>query len=394
MEGPFYWNKYGNLQTNSFNDEIIVDDCPVQFNRKRIRTLERNSLSEQFNLNTQLTKKLEVSNSEKFKMKEELAELSKIKEDYNNQLEIVKQLQLEKSQNEEKLKEEIKQYNSIFNQLENLKEENKFNFEELNKFKEECKKLNKELINSKDEINKLKMEELEKNKKFNNEIEVEQTNTSLNIKISELTSKLYEFSKIVYRYVPLPNKINAISEEKTCCEKKCINGDLSNGTCISNNGYVNVQGGWKVKYYSTEKKDNIIRLYAEQSFKKDAGYDSHYSLFYYEITMIKDAKINGCALIGFEDVVKIVMDNTSREHKGFQKIDWIDGDIFGCGLVFPPKTETKILPYSFNLVESIVCKGVAANLYPDVWLQSCSLEINFGNDLEKKPFYYNVSQHI
>nr|CAD2183530.1 unnamed protein product [Meloidogyne enterolobii] len=31
---------------------------------------------------------------------------------------------------------------------------------------------------------------------------------------------------------------------------------------------------------------------------------------------------------------------------------------------------------------------------PHVWLENCSVEANFGNDLETKPFKYDISKHF
>nr|CAD2183391.1 unnamed protein product [Meloidogyne enterolobii] len=75
------------------------------------------------------------------------------------------------------------------------------------------------------------------------------------------------------------------------------------------------------------------------------------------------------------------------------------GDV--CALVFPSMNELKKLPFYFYTENGSRDSG---NRYllneegdssrPFVKLRSCSVEINFGNDLENKPFCYDVTKNI
>ncbi|CAK5067943.1 unnamed protein product [Meloidogyne enterolobii] len=77
-----------------------------------------------------------------------------------------------------------------------------------------------------------------------------------------------------------------------------------------------------------------------------------------------------------------------------------NNDIFGCGLVYPPTNKMNEFPYVFFTQNGKqIGKGVLLNdnddsYKPCVWVQCCSIETNFGNDLESKPFKYDVSKHF
>ena len=129
-------------------------------------------------------------------------------------------------------------------------------------------------------------------------------------------------------------------------------------------------------------------------------------------------------VIGFEDSkggIKLIPHHSSiyaEKDKAFKlpKLYFTNNDIFGCGLVFPPNNKiNKEFPYIFftqngkqigkylikNILQKILFKGKALlvkdnfNTYkPFVWLMCCSVEANFGNDLETKPFKYDISNHF
>nr|CAD2179375.1 unnamed protein product [Meloidogyne enterolobii] len=78
-----------------------------------------------------------------------------------------------------------------------------------------------------------------------------------------------------------------------------------------------------------------------------------------------------------------------------------NNDIFGCGLVYPPTNKMNYkLPYIFftqngkQIGKGVLVKDNSCSYLPCVWLQCCSVETNFGNDLESKPFKYDVSEHF
>nr|CAD2179498.1 unnamed protein product [Meloidogyne enterolobii] len=81
-----------------------------------------------------------------------------------------------------------------------------------------------------------------------------QLSTELQHANSELTKCRNELAlnlKLI-RYVPITNKINEISNYYTCCGDKCINSNLSDGTCNKGQSFIRVQDDGRVKYYAAE----------------------------------------------------------------------------------------------------------------------------------------------
>ncbi|KAF7640109.1 hypothetical protein Mgra_00000555 [Meloidogyne graminicola] len=76
-----------------------------------------------------------------------------------------------------------------------------------------------------------------------------------------------------------------------------------------------------------------------------------------------------------------------------------NGDICGCGLVYPPPKMTEKLPYIFFTIngnqigKAILVKENYEYLQPYIILTSCSIEANFGKDLKNKPFIYDITKH-
>nr|CAD2193218.1 unnamed protein product [Meloidogyne enterolobii] len=78
-----------------------------------------------------------------------------------------------------------------------------------------------------------------------------------------------------------------------------------------------------------------------------------------------------------------------------------NNDIFGCGLVYPPSNKINYkFPYIFftqngkQIGKGILLKENFDSYKPYVELVCCSGETNFGNDLETKPFKYDISKHL
>nr|CAD2200121.1 unnamed protein product [Meloidogyne enterolobii] len=77
-----------------------------------------------------------------------------------------------------------------------------------------------------------------------------------------------------------------------------------------------------------------------------------------------------------------------------------NNDIFGCGLVYPPSNKlNEKFPYVFftqngkQIGKGILLKDNSDLFKPRVWLKSCSVDANFGNDLQTNPFTYDISKH-
>nr|CAD2174155.1 unnamed protein product [Meloidogyne enterolobii] len=77
-----------------------------------------------------------------------------------------------------------------------------------------------------------------------------------------------------------------------------------------------------------------------------------------------------------------------------------NNDIFGCGLVYPPTNISNEFPYVFftqngkQIGKGVLLKDNSDSYKPEVWLKCCSVETSFGNNLETKPFKYNITEHV
>lgn len=209
-------------------------------------------------------------------------------------------------------------------------------------------------------------------------------------------------------FIPFPNKITKTCHLQKCCGLDCLKSDLSNGYCFNNNGFVNVDDeNGLLKYKMVEERgrngNNFIGLYAKNEFTKALSFRFGYSLFYFEATLRKEATKHSqtyFAAIGFGgDSDTILLNNGPQNYTIYsQKFSWRDFDVFGCGIIFPPVREHE-RPYIFftkngkRIGDIIILTKNAANYCPFIGLKCCSAKINFGNDLEARPFIYNVYNH-
>ncbi|CAK5067809.1 unnamed protein product [Meloidogyne enterolobii] len=173
---------------------------------------------------------------------------------------------------------------------------------------------------------------------------------------------------------------------------------------MEGNGFVNLINDGNIKYFRG-KVDKIAAIYAENSFEKPK-YSTNYSLFYFEIKCKIEGE-NNLLVIGLANcVAKSYIRYNAREVKikncfqefNFSTFPWNDGDIFGCGVVYPPNKKNR-MPYAFftqngKLIGKAILLNDNINSYnPYVHLKCCSAETNFGNDLETTPFCYDISKH-
>ncbi|KAL7072298.1 hypothetical protein ACQ4LE_008620 [Meloidogyne hapla] len=264
-------------------------------------------------------------------------------------------------------------------------EEIKQNFQKL--FNEMLIKLNEE---------KFKIEILKVGSQSGMKILKEEMNkmiTSLEKKNSELTVELDKLNKLVNNkqvsFVYVANKWKGIGD----------------GFCIEGNGFINLIDDQTIKY-NKGKVDKEAVIYSQNSFNKPKEYSINYSLFYFEVKC-KIEGDNNKIVIGLETFNNICIRYNSAEAKikngpneefRLPTFSFNNGDIFGCGLVYPP-TRINELPYIFftqngkQIGKAVLAKDNCDSYKPYVILKCCSAETNFGNDLKVKPFIYAISKN-
>jgi len=118
-------------------------------------------------------------------------------------------------------------------------------------------------------------------------------------------------------------------------------------------------------------------------------------------------------IIRFNAEIATVFDENYEDFE-IKNISWNDNDIFGCGLVYPPTNMSNEFPYVFftqngkqigkylNIIfkklffkgKGILLKDNFDSCKPSVALRRCSIEANYGNNLETKPFNYDITKHL
>uniref|UniRef100_A0A1I8BCF0 B30.2/SPRY domain-containing protein n=1 Tax=Meloidogyne hapla TaxID=6305 RepID=A0A1I8BCF0_MELHA len=241
-------------------------------------------------------------------------------------------------------------------------------------------------------------------------------------KNGELSLELGQTKNLCFVYVA--NKWKEFDFSKysiyKCCEKECINTENPIGKCIRGNGFANIINDEEIEYIEWFKvrghfggHDNSSHILAENSFNKPKEDFNNYSLFYFEIKCKFEEEINNNTRVGIglknsEDNyislsiwLKYTFISYKFQGKGsensIKKIVWNNNDIFGCGLVYPP-TNNKKLPYIFftqngQQIGKTILNDNFEDYKPYIGVTCCSLETNFGKDLEAKPFVYDITKH-
>ncbi|CAK5052450.1 unnamed protein product [Meloidogyne enterolobii] len=227
-------------------------------------------------------------------------------------------------------------------------------------------------------------------------------------------------------FVKIKNKWSEIGD--SCCENNCINTNNPIGKCAKGYGFVNIIIDENIKYLEGKGSyNNYVIVYAENSLTKPQN-SFNYSLYYFEIKCIFEGgeldewgkwmgiglrNCNTYEYINLSARTSIIYNEEDEEFK-LDNISWNDNDIFGCGLVYPPTNMANEFPYVFftqngkqigkclikkchknySLIgKAILLKNNSNSYKPHVWLECCSVESNFGDDLETKPFRYEISKH-
>nr|CAD2182268.1 unnamed protein product [Meloidogyne enterolobii] len=229
----------------------------------------------------------------------------------------------------------------------------------------------------------------------------------------EPCTKIRAFIMLFKNFIKIENKWKEIdftyNNNFKCCENKCINTNKTIGECTKGNGYVNLINDGNINYIKCgEGKgvNNTFFILAENSFKKPKN-AINWSLFYFEIKCIKiERKIN-------EMVIGLKMDGgdnkyirfgvncaliCNEENKIFKLpiFCWNNNDVFGCGLVYPSEG----VPYIFftqngkQIGKAVLLKYSSDSYQPYILLKCCSVETNFGEDLETKHFVYDITKHL
>uniref|UniRef100_A0A914NR93 SPRY domain-containing protein n=1 Tax=Meloidogyne incognita TaxID=6306 RepID=A0A914NR93_MELIC len=287
------------------------------------------------------------------------------------------------------------------------------NLEDKNQFLENKIKKNKQRV----QLIRNEYKEEILNLKKQNDKKIQKVSSALNKRINNLTSKLEQLDKMSLKrmcFLPFPNKWTTINS--LCCDNDCVNTKAPGGLCVNGNGFINLYSD-SVKYYECEEDRgtnvtcSIEAQYRLTNPEKDYFF---YSLFYYEVTcqfVLDRVNYENELTVGFFSNRNIFAIE-AHDFRIFYKIRgeefledldevefiWKNGDVLGCGLVFPPTDMPEKQPYVFftqngKLIGKSI-KGLSDNYCtPYLSLKCCSVKTNFGEDLDNNPFKYDVSKH-
>nr|CAD2171662.1 unnamed protein product [Meloidogyne enterolobii] len=135
----------------------------------------------------------------------------------------------------------------------------------------------------------------------------------------------------------------------------------------------------------------------------------NYSLYYFEVKCKIEKNIDEKRLnIGVKNcstrksVVFLTNSAIIRNEKNEKfkfSTPFNNNDIFGCGLVYPPTNKlNEEFPYVFftqngkQIGKGILLMENSESYKPHIGLKCCSVEANFGKDLES--FEYDITKHL
>ncbi|CAK5027982.1 unnamed protein product [Meloidogyne enterolobii] len=350
----------------SSNKENKLNNSGIKQQKEENNVLNDQKIKEELETlkieNKKLKRKEEINNNELTKITEEYQKLTNELVASKN---LVSLLELERTQIKQQFEKDIEK---VQNDANHYKSENERISDLYDKQQVRSKSMGINISNL-NRINRKLKEELNISNNKINQLQKQINKNSKNVN-EQTDEKFKDFGgQVDIRFVKIKNRINRIDCEYTCCENKCINSNISNGFCNSKNGFVCVFDAnnccTKIKYYLTNnkrKENKWIRLFAQNSFSKGCCYGKGYSLYYFELTMIKE-ETNICyAGIGLYNTTAnihtvnhitststniFLCNDATINWQDFQKFSWKDGDVFGYGIVYPARSNHVTEPYVF-----------------------------------------------
>nr|CAD2195746.1 unnamed protein product [Meloidogyne enterolobii] len=208
-----------------------------------------------------------------------------------------------------------------------------------------------------------------------------------------------------------------VTTKYPCCGTKCVNTESPYGTCKSRNGFIQLTTDGTIRYIKcAEGKVNKFPLItAANQFKKPVNCNV-FSLFYFELKLkleegiTSDQKSLAFGLVNNSDTIKMwplssiihyqMQNENIPQSFTLENFTWSDDDVVGCCLVYPPSRVENKMPYVFytqngkQICKAIVLEGNNDYYQPFVQISGYSVETNFGQDLDAKPFSYDISKHL
>uniref|UniRef100_A0A1I8C2H0 SPRY domain-containing protein n=1 Tax=Meloidogyne hapla TaxID=6305 RepID=A0A1I8C2H0_MELHA len=242
-----------------------------------------------------------------------------------------------------------------------------------NKFKN----LQNEFKKEKDKNAKLEKEMNEKIQKIKSVHENEIKELKQNIQ-NLIDEKIKEKS-----FVQIKNKWKYIDEDYNCCDNKCINTNTPFGVCFRGNGFINLINNENIKYIKCEDKEG-----ENNSNKRN---EMNFGLRSNKYEIVLDL---WHPLIIYRKHIDMQFDLPTSFTFNY-------GDVFGCGLIYPPTNKmAEHFPYVFftqngvKIGKALLLKDGNDEFYrPFIYVECCSVETNFGNNLENKRFCYDITKH-
>nr|CAD2170736.1 unnamed protein product [Meloidogyne enterolobii] len=158
--------------------------------------------------------------------------------------------------------------------------------------------------------------------------------------------------------------------------------------------------------------NRIFLVNAENSFNKPKN-NFNYFLHYFEVKCKFEGELenkDGRRLaIGLKNLIKNrdIFYCANESTIFIERSDSVEletyfnnNDIFGCGLLYPPINKLNEFTYIFftqngkQIGKAILLKNKFYSFQPNVDLECCSIETNFGNDLKTKPFKYDIFEPL